>query len=217
MANTYSFYCLCKYTFKNCLDKKRNHGKLPIRVDFIPERKHPVSETNFILWMTGPDRRLPLLSWRREVGGGGGAGHDLLCYGWKVQKAGGYAIPPGLAEAVPRQAIENCSLWTPLQVGGPDQMTVSQSEGWHRSPLSPHPSSLCYDICIKEQNLRPNITSLILTTAEETTPFFKLLIQGIFTSSTERVRPALWSTHAVSVVSPDGLPPAGHLHRSQSE
>ncbi len=37
------------------------------------------------------------------------------------------------------------------------------------------------------------------------------------TSSTERVRSALWSTHAVSVVSPDGLPPAGHLHRSQSE
>jgi hypothetical protein len=42
-------------------------------------------------------------------------------------------------------------------VGAPDQMTVSQhskSEGWPPSPLSPPPSSLFCNLCIKELYLR---------------------------------------------------------------
>ncbi len=42
-------------------------------------------------------------------------------------------------------------------VGAPDQMTVSQhskSEGWHPSPLSPLPSSLYCNLCIKALYLR---------------------------------------------------------------
>ncbi len=73
---------------------------------------------------------------------------------WKVQKAG--RVRYRLAQQRLFQ-VEIAACGHLSKLGAHDQMTVSQSEGWHRSPLSPHPSSLCYNICIKEMRTVPQI------------------------------------------------------------
>ncbi len=83
-----------------------------------------------------------------------------------------YVAPPGTA-----LVLHFRSLWaSPKEsVGAPDQMTVSQhskSNGWHPSPLSPIPSSVFCNFCIKdgkELYLRPKYNNALLQNAAKQT------------------------------------------------
>ncbi len=56
-----------------------------------------------------------------------------------------------------------CRLYPKISVGATAQMTVSQhrkTERWNPFPLSPPPSGLVCNMRIKEQSLRPNLTTV---------------------------------------------------------